>query len=144
MCTGWQSVKQKVSFYVALQPCHRKNSFENVELINVDLSFTVAVTVNILVLLPVLHEDCLNIWTRTKEFLYFAVILLWYCYSCSYCSFTHLAGQVFALHMWSAHVTRRLQCWLSGLKFVFISHSRQIPVKVIPLQVYRGPGVWGS
>jgi len=62
MCTGWQqSVNQKVSFYVNLQPRHRKNSFENVELINVDLSSSVAVTVNILVLLPVLHGDCLTI-----------------------------------------------------------------------------------
>ena len=61
MCTGWQSVKQKVSFYVVLQPYHRKNYFENVELINVDLSSSVAVTVNILVLLRVLHGDCLTI-----------------------------------------------------------------------------------
>lgn len=109
MFTGWQSVKQKMSYYVALQPCHRKNSFENIEYINVDLSSSVAVTVNILVLLPALHGDCLTIRTRTKEFLYFAVILLPYCYSCSYHSCTHLAGQVFALHLRSARVTRRLR-----------------------------------
>jgi len=76
MYTGWQSVEQKVSFYVAQHSCHRKDSFENVELINVDLSSNVAVTVNILVLLPVLHGDCLTIRTRTKEFLYFAFMLL--------------------------------------------------------------------
>jgi hypothetical protein len=48
LCTGWRSVKQKVSFCVGLQLCHRENCFENVEVINVDLSSSVAVTVNIL------------------------------------------------------------------------------------------------